>query len=393
LAPNDDTETNQDAAYPSLSQDGEIVRHLIRQDRSRRPFSTYAANFLIDYEPGASWYLPDATRAHLRAIGQIPLAEQPVGTYSRHILERLLVDLSFESSRLEGNQYTMLDTKELLELGLAAEGKPPRDRQMILNHKAAIEFIVENATSLKLTPETISNVHALLSENLVGERTNEGGLRRKPVTIGTSVYTPLANGHLIREHLQILADKVESIPDPFEQSFFLLVHIPYLQPFIDVNKRTSRIVAQLSFIKAELCPLSFLGVLPLAYTEGLLGVYEYQRIELMRDVFVSAYERSCEQYRAVLASLGEPDLIRLRYRVQLRSLIEEAIRKCELPSKSTLESWARGVANPADEVAPLVAAAESDFLDLRPELAYRYKVRPSDVEAWLAANKGRQVCA
>ena len=97
------------------------------------------------------------------------------------------------------------------------------------------------------------------------------------------------------------------IPDAIEQAFFVMVHLPYLQPFIDVNKRTSRLAANISLIRANLCPLSFVDVPEHTYTEGTLGVYENRNIALLRDVFVWAYERSCGQFKVLREAMGDPD--------------------------------------------------------------------------------------
>jgi hypothetical protein len=137
-----------------------------------------------------------------------------------------------------------------------------------------------------------------------------------------------------------------------EQAFFLLIHVPYLQPFGDVNKRTSRVLANLPLIKAEFCPLSFLDVSRAAYAEGLLGAYELRRIELMRDVFEWAYERSCEQYRVVVASVGQPDRIRQDYRTKMRAYVRDTVRGGAKPGAAAMEEWARGTARVPGDARP-----------------------------------------
>jgi Fic family protein len=112
---------------------------------------------------------------------------------------------------------------------------------------------------------------------------------------------------------QILAT-ASAIADPFEQSFFMMVQLPYLQPFDDVNRRVSRLSANIPLIKHNLSPLSFEGVARATYADAVLGVYELNRTELLKDVFIWAYERSAARYAAVRQSLGEPDPFRLRHR-------------------------------------------------------------------------------
>lgn len=348
-------------------------------------------DFLGAYNPGDTWYLPAALRAKLRTLGSDPVANQPIGTYARHILERLLVDLSFESSRLEGNHYSLLDTEKLLMFGTEAVGGTPQEKQMILNHKSAIQFISDNAASLDVDKATMYAVHGYLAENLMDDPRQEGALRTHAITIYNSVYVPSAIPQMIEQWFTELARKAGAIPDPFEQAFFLLIHVPYLQPFGDVNKRTSRVIANLPLIKAEFCPLSFLDVSRAAYAEGLLGVYELRRIELMRDVFEWAYERSCEQYRVVVASVGQPDRIRQEYRTALRAYVRDTVRGGAKPGAPDMEEWARGTARVPEDAGPLFRAISLELENLRPELAFRYDLRPPNVTSWLTATRSSEV--
>ena len=131
---------------------------------------------------------------------------------------------------------------------------------------------------------------------------------------------------LIEESFQQILDTVTAITDPFEQAFFVMVHLPYLQPFEDVNKRVSRLALNIPLIRQNLSPLSFVDVPLRPYIDGLLGVYELNRIELLRDVFVWAYDRSSARYAAVRRSLGEPDPFRLRYRALIVEIVADVVR-------------------------------------------------------------------
>jgi hypothetical protein len=126
--------------------------------------------------------------------------------------------------------------------------------------------------------------------------------------------------------LQQIVDTGAAIQNPFEQAFFAMVHLPYLQPFEAVNKRVSRLAANISFIRENLSPLSFIDVPERAYVEGLLGVYELRRVELLRDVFVWAYDRSAKRYAAVRQSLGEPDKFRLKFQNELTEVVGNIVR-------------------------------------------------------------------
>ena len=110
---------------------------------------------------------------------------------------------------------------------------------------------------------------------------------------------PVTLPQRLEELFGILIKMAAEIADPFEQAFFLMVHLPYLQPFEDVNKRASRLAANIPFIRRNLCPLSFIDVPQQAYVDALIGVYELTQIELLRDVFIWAYERFCQHCVAV----------------------------------------------------------------------------------------------
>jgi Fic family protein len=177
--------------------------------------------------------------------------------YARQLFDRLLIDLSWNSSRLEGNTYSLLETMRLLEVGKAAQGKDLKETQMILNHKAAIEFLI-NLSEVKVNRYTLLSLHTLLSDNLMSDPTASGRLRFIPVGIAKSAYQPSAIPQVIEECFDLLIKKANKINDPFEQAFFLMVQIPYLQPFDDVNKRTSRLAANIPLLQKNLCPLSFM---------------------------------------------------------------------------------------------------------------------------------------
>ena len=173
--------------YVSLSPSGAEVRRLVQRPQNERTPVSYNREFLDQYRPNRSSYLTADTIAYLTRIGATPDLERPAGTYARHILDRLLVDLSWASSRLEGNTYSLLDTQRLIQHGEAAEGKDAIETQMILNHKAAIEFLVDQDNELAFDRQTVLNLHALLSDNLLPDPTAGGRLRRIAVGIHDSV--------------------------------------------------------------------------------------------------------------------------------------------------------------------------------------------------------------
>lgn len=367
---------------PPSRPGGEIARLVVRRPELRTPVG-YNRDFLDDYRPNRSSYLTAAERQHLATLGRTMAGPQAAGTYAQQILNRLLIDLSWNSSRLEGNTYSLLETQRLIELGEAAEGKGARDAQMILNHKAAIEFLVQSADEVGFNRRTILNLHALLADNLLEDPTAPGRLRREGVGITGSVFHPLEVPQLIEECFDTVLATASAITDPFEQAFFVMVQLPYLQPFIDVNKRVSRLAANIPLIKGNLAPLSFVSVPNATYTQGMLGVYELNRVDLLKDVFLWAYERSSARYAALRQSLGEPDPFRFRHRTALKQVVAEVIRG-GLDQKAAarhIAEWAESHVEEADR-ARFIEAAESELLGLHEGNFARYQVRPSEFDAW-----------
>ena len=373
---------------PPLSKDGTEIRERIRNPLEARAPVGYDPAFLESYRPNDTFYLSEAESGHLRNIGTPLVAAEPAGTYAKQILSRLLIDLSFYSSRLEGNTYSLLDTMRLLEMGEEAEGKDRRDAQMILNHKEAIEFLVETAEETGFDRHTILNLHAALADNLLPDPEAAGRLRRGGVGIQGSVFYPLEGPQRIEANFNQVLASASAIVDPFEQAFFALVQLPYLQPFDDVNKRVSRLAANIPLIKANLSPLSFEDVSRDLYTDAVLGVYELNRTELLRDVFVWAYERSAARYAAVRQSLGDPDPFRMRHRVALRELVSVVVRGCmdTRQAATAIEAWV-GNTIAEQERERFREMVERELLSLHEGNFARYRVKPSEFAAWQEAWK------
>lgn len=371
-----------DVFFP-LSDEARAIDIAVRQPVQHRTPVGYRRSFLDSYRPNTTFYLHAALRAELQALGQVAAHNEPAGTYARSIANRLLIDLSWNSSRLEGNTYSLLETERLLSAGDAAEGKGALEAQMILNHKAAIEFLMDCTPDMGFNRYTLLNLHALLSDNLLPDPTASGRLRTVAVGIGQAVFLPLEGPQLIAECFALVLDTAAAIQDPLEQAFFAMVHLPYLQPFEDVNKRVSRLAANIPLIQHNLCPLSFVDVPPAAYISAMLGVYELNRIELLRDVFAWAYKRSCARYSAVRQSLGEPDPFRLRYRALIFDTVAEVVRAAMNKQRAIafVARQARQHLPPADQHR-FVEVTETELMSLHEGNMARYRLRPSEFEAW-----------
>src|SRR3990167_1865264 len=366
--------------YVPTSSEGEAIKNYVRQPRQQRQPVSYKIEFLEQYQPNQTFYLPEALRAQLHALGRSSAEQAPAGTFARDILNRLLIDLSWASSKLEGNTYSRLDTERLIEFGQAAEGKDALETQMILNHKSAIEYLVRDTEHAGVTPETVIALHAFLSDGLMPDPLACGRIRNRPVEIGGSVYMPIAMPQRLEELFGIVMSMAAEIKDSFEQSFFLMVHLPYLQPFEDVNKRVSRLAANIPFIQHNLCPLSFLDVPQQAYVDAVLGVYELNRIELLRDVFVWAYERSCQQYVDVQQQLIPPDTFRLRYRNELAGVVQDIVRGGKPANEKTLRRLMPETVL-QDDQERFAALALEEFKTLHAGNAIRFGLRPLEFAA------------
>jgi hypothetical protein len=368
-----------------LSADSQDILAYIDQPASARKPVGYQRDFLDAYRPGETWYLSASLRRQLHQMGRTADVDAPAGTYSRAILNRLLIDLSWASSHLEGNTYSRLDTRALFEHGRAAQGKAALETQMILNHKSAIELLVENIDSAELNRYTLMNLHSALAENLLPNPADEGRIRQHAVDIGQSVYRPLSTPQQIDDALNVLLSKAHRIRDPFEQSFFMMVHLPYLQAFADINKRTSRLAANLPLFRANLCPLTFLDVPPEAYSRAILGVYEMTRVELLRDLYVWAYERSTQEYLAIKQDLAEPDPLRLAWRELIKQTLRELVTQ---PERDPLRHIQQSVAVhvPAPAQADVEALMVQELRRLHEGVLARYGLRPSEYAAWKAVH-------
>lgn len=366
-----------------ISKSAAAVQAYVRQSITARNPVGYDRRFLDGYRPNVSAYLSAKERAHLASVGAPAPRDQAAGTYAKHLLNRLLIDLSWNSSRLEGNTYSLLDTRRLIAFGQAADGKRQLETQMILNHKDAIEFLVGSAEEIGFNRYTILNLHALLANNLLTDPTAPGRLRTLAVGIEKSVFHPLELPQGIEECFDQILETAAVITDPFEQAFFVMVQLPYLQPFDDVNKRVSRLAANIPFVKANMTPLSFNDVPTDLYTEAMLGIYELSNVDLLKDVFIWAYERSAARYAAVRQSLGEPDPFRLKHRDGLRRIIGDIVRG-PLDKRSALAriaAWAKANID-ANERETFRDVAESELLGLHVGNIARYQIRPSEFEIW-----------
>lgn len=372
----------QDEDLVPLSSKSKDIRKLVTRPIARRRPVGYNMDFLTSYRPNVDSYLTLDDKKRLTELGRTARLDQPAGTYAKEILQRLLIDLSWNSSRLEGNTYSLLDTQRLVSQGQVADNRTAAEAQMILNHKDAIEFIVQAADEIGFNRYTLTNLHALLSNNLLPDPAASGRLRTFGVGITNSVFTPLGIPQQIEEMFELILEKARAIKDPFEQAFFIMVQIPYLQPFDDVNKRVSRLAANIPLNRYNFAPLAFVDVPDDIYVQGILGIYELNRIELYKDVFMWAYERSALRYAALRQSLGEPDPFRLKYREAIRDLITEIISNAMQQKEAMAIIQQKAVTLPEKDRSKFTEAVETELLSLHDGNFARYWVRPLEFKRW-----------
>jgi hypothetical protein len=201
------------------------------------------------------------------------------------------------------------------------------------------------------------------------------------VGISGTTYQPTGIPQVIEESFDQVLRKAKAIQDPFEQAMFVLVQIPYLQPFEDVNKRVSRVAANIPFVRDNLAPLSFVDVPTRAYVDAVLGVYELNRVELMAELFAWAYERSCERFTTLRDALPAPDPLRLRYRAELAEIVRDTVRDRDLIDPALLRARAAAVVE-AGDLDTVVAVAMNELHLLHEGSIARFGLRLSEFREW-----------
>ena len=211
----------------------------------------------------------------------------------RKEMERLGIDLSWKSSQIEGNTYTLLETERLLRESKTAEGKSKEEAVMLLNHKDALSFVLDNPDYLKeLTVSHIEDIHQLLTKDLSIDK----GLRRHRVGITGTNYHPLDNEFQIREAMRDACELINSKSNIFEKALLTLVLLSYIQPFSDGNKRTARITSNAILIANDYCPLSFRSIDSIDYKKAMLIFYEQNNLYAFKQIFMEQFEFAVKEY-------------------------------------------------------------------------------------------------
>lgn len=355
----------------------EALRKRLAIDVKKRPKVGYNSDWIMEYEPNKTSYLREKDLASLHAKclpGSAPLTK-----LNEHEVSMFMCDIAFSSSRLEGNQYDFAGTIQLVERHIESSGGSARDKVMILNHRDAVRYMIESHRNSEpwfgINTYTLRSLHTMLSHDLL-KLEMCGAMRKTPVEVYGSAYIPLDMPDQIQMYFEVMATKAAMIKDPFESAFFLLTHMPYLQPFEDCNKRTSRTACNIPLLMGGVTPMSWLDVTerPRDYTDAVIAVYEHNDTLLLADVFKDCFMRSAERF-TLLQKQTNPDPISARYRQEIKTAIRErVINGADLISPTVAQEDA------ADFIAYI--DRELEALKRNEMLGVRYGIAPSLLERW-----------
>lgn len=232
-------------------------------------------------------HLEDLNNEYRKNIKKIPPA------IKNKELERLIIELSWKSSKIEGNTYTLLETEVLIKEGREAKGHEKQEAIMILNHKKALDYIVKNKSNFKkITIRKIEDVHYLLTQNLGISR----NLRKTAVGITGTKYMPFDNQYQIREAMEKMCDAVNVFDSSLSKAIILSILIAYIQPFEDGNKRISRLMANAILLACDMCPLSYRKVEEVEYKKAVILFYEQNNLSYFKELFIEQFEFAVRNY-------------------------------------------------------------------------------------------------
>lgn len=364
----------------------EQAKQAISLPLGKRPVVSYDELWLEEYVPNVTFYLSERQRQSMHARCQPGSA--PISAMNQHDLSLFLCGLPYGSSRLEGNRYSFLATVDLIEKGLEMKGASKTETQMILNHHQAVRFLIENIHSpaqdddVTVTARDIRTIHALLADNLLKDPSMAGRVRNTSVTIMDSAYKPTDMADVIERCLMTIAEKACQIQDPYEQAFFLTVHLPYLQPFVDCNKRTARVACNIPLLRNGVVPMSWMDVEATHFVDGLIAVYELNEPSLLAEVFHDGYMRSIERFQ-IMRQSKEPDEIVLKYNQEIRQAVRARVLDGEYLVPASVDPSEAAVFQQRVEM-------ELDMVrDMNEATLFKNRLKPGDVHAWIESEKNQ----
>ncbi len=360
----------------SVDLDLDLDRKIDMLPAARDPV-TYRREFVESYVPNESWLMPQDLAEELYRVAP-PREQRPAGSAARKVLEQMLIELSWSSSRLEGNRYTLLATEQVFKRGTAGNDT---DAVMLLNHKAAIEYLVDAVPLQGFSIALVRNLHALLMQDLVADTEALGVIRQKLVSISGTSYVPTHVPAVLDEILKAILAKARLVKNPVEAAFFLWVNLAYLRPFEEGNNPTSRLAANIPLMLHNCAPLSFWDIAPHDYAQAMMGVHELQDVSLAVDLFARTYRRSMEK-ELVTEPAGVPNPLRLHYREYLTSAIGLVVR-----GKKTAQAAVQDLELTEDQAPGLQAMLLDELKKLEVFNCARYRLTLTATQSWIDASR------
>lgn len=208
-------------------------------------------------------------------------------------LMRFIIEFSWKTSQIEGNTYDLISTERLLLYGEKSPTNTEFEAQMILNQKEALEFILDNEELWdKPKISSLEMLHSLVGKKLDITR----NLRKTIVGITGTNYRPLESEFQIRDALGLLFDTIASSGNIYEKALWSVLGLSYIQPFVDGNKRTSRLLANAILLSDNHSPISYRSVDDRAYKEACLVFYEQNSMDPFKKLFIEQYIFAATNY-------------------------------------------------------------------------------------------------
>lgn len=288
------------AQHPTWSPAAVELARLLDLPMAARGPMRYRPEFVENYIPNESWLMPPGVSAELSRLGVLA-APRCIGAYADQVLSDVLVDLSWNSSRFEGNRYSLHAAAELLNGGAI---RCDVDTVMLLNHKAAVEYLVDSVPKARLCSLVVRNLHAVLMRDLATDSGTLGAIRQGRLGIAGTLYSPIQEPDVIEAMLDSIVEKAVRIENPVEAALFLWIQLAYLQPFESGNELTSRLAANIPLVLNNCAPLTFQDVTRSDYARAMLAVYELRDATLAAELLSWTYQRSTTNGAAARGSGG-----------------------------------------------------------------------------------------
>lgn len=361
---------------------------LVSQKGHLRGLSQYRQELLESYVPNQTQYIDDGTLARLMDLGKRRSHLVTETSELKRMYDRFLVDLSWNSARLDGYSYSQVEAERILQVGEVPPDTDILGAQIFANHREGLDFLRSLGATAKADRFTTLNLHSVLSDNLSADPTEGGRLRTGPVHIPGSSFLPLEEDELIEEEFGLVLAKASQISHPIEKAFFLVLHLHYLQPFASANNLTARLLCNIPLLTEGLFPISFAGIPASLFQAALNAVYELNEFELLKEVFAWSYKKSVEHLSLPRTTSAQPNIFRLKYRESIRAFIREVVRlKFEVKDvPSIILPWMRDRIPEIDQDTFCKTVA-IEIQSIHEGNCARYQLNPREYYEWKAASQ------